>query len=1187
KQPSIATTSEQTSKEYLPILTPLSNSATDMIALRSTQHSNQHSARPLTPDQFSPRPYENIVPHQVTTQTPTLARTHHVRDTTAGQMQLVEIISIGPHNNRTDPEPRVHTPEPQPKYLPEHSPRPTPVDTSSDFFTFNENDNIDVIEDLTTSPLYNETYEEPKYFPFDQQTNPILSSSFNDSKSEVTTDVHNQQSHNSPSNSPLISPIATMTTRSQALEIPNIDPDHNPSKLSKSPLKNALAMLSTRRPSIFKSEKVDDTSSATSLTSTLSFESGSAVTGVRIVVLGIETRLNATGKDVPVVLICLEEGGKEKARVQKWYTDFVAFDAKGGKIYIFWIYVRALQVKASKLPEKSTFILTLKPAKMDQKRSLIEAYLQQVQAVLGSNHREILDFFKMPETTSATSLGAIHNLDEVSVDTSQSNFENVKKQSSEPESKTGMLGKRVNNLGEVKLRWVVLRNGLVDYYDSKSREHCGTIKLKYCTVNQTLSNQALPNQEDKHSQFIITEYKKSAFHPQEIGQFSEQQHLLQHYNLEEQLTESKVNNQHVFIIEDERQRDLWILAVADHIRFVRQSYDPSKALYNNITPPNLQTIMMAPLQNGEAIEQQESPYFKMPKRKVQTTSAADANLLPQLPTSDTDANQNQHEIKQLHLPPTITETFDPSTKSYMSLKSTRSNAQDENERIMKQIVPTFILPKSTNPGASVGSTAAQDKKTNRMTSISTFNWGRKKLTVSDNSSASRAGSNSCIFGAPLEIAVSLSRIIDTIPLPAVLYRCIEYLEANNMADEEGIYRLSGTSSAIAALRDRFDTEYDVDLLGSGEYIDIHVIAGLLKLYLRELPAPLLTRELQKKFAHVTEHEERSNRVAELTALVARLPVVNYTALRAVVGHIIRIVQKSDKNKMTVRNISIVFSPTLGVPSGVFVLMMADFITVFPWDFRESDLSSSTVSQPPPNEKSLPIPITGAGELEKVDGYPTRDELNATKVDTALTKVSGLTTPAMGHMINHGPQTSPGSQLWGFTSASTSVGLEAVDEKLIKQIPHKSSQKRMSGVLKQTQNQTALSDDWFPQIQDDVNSFLSGPMFGLDNGSKKSLIVSDSNVRDVKAVSDSDSDLVGNYLDEVMGSSSAGSPPQTLLSPRTGVRKGVRATGDLASRTRWEALRREDEVERDGSESDGRHADVEDALEEDEDGDLWR
>jgi RalA-binding protein 1 len=63
-------------------------------------------------------------------------------------------------------------------------------------------------------------------------------------------------------------------------------------------------------------------------------------------------------------------------------------------------------------------------------------------------------------------------------------------------------------------------------------------------------------------------------------------------------------------------------------------------------------------------------------------------------------------------------------------------------------------------------------------------------------------------------------------------------------------------------------------------------------------------------------------------LIAALPIANYSLLRALTAHLILIVQNSSVNKMTMRNVGIVFSPTLGIPAGVFSLMLGEFNRVF-------------------------------------------------------------------------------------------------------------------------------------------------------------------------------------------------------------------------------------------------------------------
>lgn len=79
---------------------------------------------------------------------------------------------------------------------------------------------------------------------------------------------------------------------------------------------------------------------------------------------------------------------------------------------------------------------------------------------------------------------------------------------------------------------------------------------------------------------------------------------------------------------------------------------------------------------------------------------------------------------------------------------------------------------------------------------------------------------------------------------------LKYQPLQNAENEEGIFRLSGSTNVIRQLKERFDAEGDVNLLQSSEFYDVHAVAGLLKQYLRDLPPPLLTRTLQPDFLRV-------------------------------------------------------------------------------------------------------------------------------------------------------------------------------------------------------------------------------------------------------------------------------------------------------------------------------------------------
>lgn len=158
-----------------------------------------------------------------------------------------------------------------------------------------------------------------------------------------------------------------------------------------------------------------------------------------------------------------------------------------------------------------------------------------------------------------------------------------------------------------------------------------------------------------------------------------------------------------------------------------------------------------------------------------------------------------------------------------------------------------------------------------------------------------------VFGVPLAEAVEAAHPAGvTTELPAVIYRCFEYLTEKGAISEEGIFRLSGSSTVIKGLRERFNAEGDIDLLNDGTYHDIHAVGSLLKLFLRELPASILTRDLHLEFLKALEMSSR-NKVAFLNKLVHQLPRPNFVLLQALSAFLLSIVNNADVNKMNVRN----------------------------------------------------------------------------------------------------------------------------------------------------------------------------------------------------------------------------------------------------------------------------------------------
>lgn len=75
-------------------------------------------------------------------------------------------------------------------------------------------------------------------------------------------------------------------------------------------------------------------------------------------------------------------------------------------------------------------------------------------------------------------------------------------------------------------------------------------------------------------------------------------------------------------------------------------------------------------------------------------------------------------------------------------------------------------------------------------------------------------------------------------------------------------------------------------------------------------------------------EEHDKKIAALNTLVHMLPKPNLSLLVALLQFLITIINNSDVNKMTVRNVGIVFAPTLNMPAPVFSLFLAEYDNIF-------------------------------------------------------------------------------------------------------------------------------------------------------------------------------------------------------------------------------------------------------------------
>ncbi|KTG41271.1 hypothetical protein cypCar_00042283, partial [Cyprinus carpio] len=92
-----------------------------------------------------------------------------------------------------------------------------------------------------------------------------------------------------------------------------------------------------------------------------------------------------------------------------------------------------------------------------------------------------------------------------------------------------------------------------------------------------------------------------------------------------------------------------------------------------------------------------------------------------------------------------------------------------------------------------------------------------------------------IFGQRLEDTVQYERKFGPRLAPLLVEQCVDFIREQGL-DEEGLFRMPGQASLVKELQEAFDCG---DKPQFDSNTDVHTVASLLKLYLRELPEPVV------------------------------------------------------------------------------------------------------------------------------------------------------------------------------------------------------------------------------------------------------------------------------------------------------------------------------------------------------------
>ncbi|KAM4659644.1 rho GTPase-activating protein SYDE2 [Amazona ochrocephala] len=176
---------------------------------------------------------------------------------------------------------------------------------------------------------------------------------------------------------------------------------------------------------------------------------------------------------------------------------------------------------------------------------------------------------------------------------------------------------------------------------------------------------------------------------------------------------------------------------------------------------------------------------------------------------------------------------------------------------------------------------------------------------------------------PVMFGVDARKVVEKenagLMVPLLMQKCILEIEKRG-CQVVGLYRLCGSAAVKKELREAFEKDSKAVTLCESQYPDINVITGVLKDYLRELPSPLITKQLYeavldamvKNPLRMTASgcENDPSDSEHTAALLDCLPDVEKATLKMLLDHLKLVASYHEVNKMTCQNLAVCFGPVL-------------------------------------------------------------------------------------------------------------------------------------------------------------------------------------------------------------------------------------------------------------------------------------
>ncbi|XP_030647667.1 rho GTPase-activating protein 25 [Chanos chanos] len=281
--------------------------------------------------------------------------------------------------------------------------------------------------------------------------------------------------------------------------------------------------------------------------------------------------------------------------------------------------------------------------------------------------------------------------------------------------------------------------------------------------------------------------------------------------------------------------------------------------------------------------------------------------------------------------------------------------------------------------------------------------------------------SSGVFGKSLPDIIAYEKKFGPHLVPILVEKCADFIREHGL-NEEGIFRLPGQENQVKQFREAFDAGERPSFPSD---TDVHTVASLLKLYLRELPEPVIPWTQYQDFLDSSLLLDPSTAAGRerLEKQISLLPRVNYSLLSYVCRFLYEVQQNSKVNKMSVENLATVMGVNLFKPQVEDAIsmmkgtpMIQKVMTVM---IRHHELlfppSKDIPPSPPPSKKTKSkksnAPRSFVGwESAECEVSSTSESPEEEDADTPETKRRDAWAPGIGSEASPSSPTSP-SDSW--------------------------------------------------------------------------------------------------------------------------------------------------------------------------------